>query len=342
MMNRRASAEKGADIFRAMPFTPRAPVPRGFTTRFAPAPTGHLHLGHVVSAIWVWGLARAQGGRVVLRLEDHDRGRCRPEYERGILDDLDWLGFAPDNGGTATFRAGRTPFRQRDNLARYEERLAALERDGVAYPCDCSRSGIARALAFPDHATGGATRTAGIARRAMEKAGVEPRYPGTCRSRALDPTRTPQRRARIATGHPERFTDLRLGAQSQDPDLQCGDVLLRDRNGNFTYQFCAVVDDLDQGVDFVIRGEDILASTGRQIRLARLLGRATPPLFLHHPLVRTRDGRKLSKSAGDTGVREARAAGRTRESVLGEAARLAGLHDAGTPLSPHELAGLFG
>lgn len=339
-----------------MPFTLREPVRPGFTTRFAPAPTGHLHLGHVVSAIWVWGFARAHAGRVLLRMEDHDRGRCRPEYERSILEDLDWLGFTPDNGGTATFRAGATPFRQSDSTPRYASLLAGLERDGLAYPCDCSRSGIARTLGSPledpttvafagttDPAavTGGVTRTAGIARRAREKAGIEPRYPGTCRTRGPDPSRTPARRIRIEPGHPESFDDLRLGAQTQDPDRQCGDFLARDRLGSFTYQFCAVVDDLRSGVDVVIRGEDILTSTGRQIRLARLLGRTTPPRFLHHPLVRTKDGRKLSKSAGDTGVRELRASGRSRDEVLGEAARLGGLHAPGTPLGADRLADLF-
>ena len=331
---------RAESILPLVPFTPHAPIPSGFTTRFAPAPTGHLHLGHVVSAIWVWGFARAHGGRVLLRIEDHDRGRCRPEYERGILDDLDWLGFVPDNGGTAAFRSTAIRFRQSDNLARYAEAIAQLERSGHAYPCDCSRSGIARALESNEGS--GIARSAGIVRRAQAKAGVEPRYPGTCRARGLDADRARARRVLMEAGSPEAFIDLRLGAQQQDPDLQCGDLLARDRNGNFTYQFAAVVDDLDHEVNLVIRGEDILGSTGRQIRLARLLGRATPPAFLHHPRVRTRDGRKLSKSAGDTGIRELRAAGRTREQVLGEAARLGGLHESGAALSPDELRGLFG
>jgi glutamyl-Q tRNA(Asp) synthetase len=321
-----------------MPFTPRAPIPPGFTTRFAPAPTGSLHLGHVVSAIWVWGIARAFSGRVLLRIEDHDAGRSRPEFERGILDDLDWLGFEPDNG-TASFRSGRTPLRQSDNLERYASRLAELEANGLAYPCDCSRSMIARvASAVP----GGPTRVADIARRAHEKAGTERRYLGTCRDRRLDASRVIARRVRIEGGTVETFDDLRLGPQAQDPDLQCGDFLLRDRNGNLTYQFCAVVDDSDQGVDLVIRGEDILDSTGRQLRLARLLGRAQPPRFLHHPLVRSSDGRKLSKSDGDTGIRHLRAAKRSRDSVLGEAAKLAGLHPSGAPLAQHEVPALFG
>ena len=322
-----------------MPFTPHAPLPSGFTTRFAPAPTGHLHLGHVASAIWVWGLARAHGGRVLLRIEDHDRGRCRKEYEEGILEDLDWLGFVPDNGGTATLRARTTRFRQSDNVLRYGEALMRLERASLAYPCDCSRSDIA--LAVGDKGAGVA-RPAGAPGPARRDSGAESRYPGTCRSRRLSDESTNARRVIVESRRAESFLDLRLGSQIQDPDLQCGDFLARDRNGNFTYQFATVVDDLDQEVNVVIRGEDILSSTGRQIRLGRLLGRAEQPRFLHHPLVRATDGRKLSKSAGDSGVRELRAAGRSRESVLGEAARLSGLHASGAPLSPDELPGLFG
>lgn len=296
-------------------------LPHGFTTRFAPAPTGYLHLGHIVNAVWVWGLARAHGGRVLLRLEDHDRGRCRPEYEQAILDDLDWLGFVPDGATTRDFRAGAHPQRQSDNLARYKARLAELERQELAYPCSCSRADIARATDTTE--------------------GTELRYPGTCRTRAVDPASTLARRIRVNAGTLEHFTDHRLGPQAQDPDLQCGDFLARDRHGNFTYQFCVVVDDLEQGVDLVIRGEDLLASTGRQLRLARLLGRATPPQYLHHPLIRHPDGRKLSKSAGDTGVRELRATGVTAAEVIGRAAALAGLDYDGAPISADHLAQLM-
>ncbi len=291
----------------------------GFTTRFAPAPTGYLHLGHAVNAVWVWGRARASGGRVLLRIEDHDRGRCRPEYERALLDDLDWLGLVPDGATTDDLRRGAHPQRQSDSSERYAARLAALEAAGLAYPCDCSRADVERAAG----------------------SGNALRYAGTCRDRGLDPASTPARRVRIDAGHPEHFTDLRLGPQTQDPDRQCGDLLVRDRSGNYTYQFCVVVDDLEQGVDVVIRGEDLLDSTGRQLRLARLLGRVSPPRFLHHPLVMHPDGRKLSKSSGDTGLGELRAAGRTREEVLGIAAHLGGLRATAAPLGPDALVDLF-
>lgn len=284
-------------------------LPPGFTTRFAPAPTGYLHLGHAVNAVWVWGVARAFGGQVLLRVEDHDRGRCRPEYEDALLDDLDWLGLVPDGMRTESFRHRMAhPQRQSDNDDRYAAHLAALESAGLCYPCTCP------------HAT---------------------RYPGTCRTRGLPRDATPARRVVMEAGRPERFEDLRLGAQSQDPDLQCGDVLVRDRHGNWTYQFAVVVDDFEQGVDVVIRGEDILDSTGRQVRLARLLGRERPPAFLHHPLVRHADGRKLSKSTNDTGLRDLRATGHGREEVLGVAAFYGGLQPEATPIEPGALGELL-
>jgi glutamyl/glutaminyl-tRNA synthetase len=139
----------------------------------------------------------------------------------------------------------------------------------------------------------------------------------------------------------ERFSDANLGGQEQEPALQCGDLLLRDRLGNWTYQFAVTVDDWGQGVDLVIRGEDLLGSTGRQIRLARMLGRAEPPAFFHHPLIRNPAGVKLSKANGDTGIRELRAAGVKPGAVLGLAAHLTGLLGRPRELRAGQLAELF-
>jgi glutamyl-Q tRNA(Asp) synthetase len=289
-------------------------------TRFAPSPTGCLHLGHVANAIYVWGIARALGGRVLLRLEDHDRGRCRPEYEAALLDDLVWLGLEPDQGRVDELRAGTSIWRQSDCGEVYASAVSRLAAEASVFACDCSRRDIAvdRGDAFNE----------------------ETRYPGRCRDRGLAPAPGRGVRVRIEPGE-ERFVDGRLGEQRQHPAEQCGDLLLRDRLGNWSYQFAVVVDDLRHSIDLVIRGEDLLSSTGRQLRLGRLLGRPTPPVFIHHPLIRKPSGEKLSKAAGDTGVRELRERGVTPAAVLGRAARLTGLIDRPRDLPPEELAGLF-
>jgi len=282
---------------------------RGWTTRFAPAPTGYLHLGHVANAIWVWGAARAFGGRVLLRIEDHDRGRSRPEYERALLEDLNWLGLAPD-----------LPLvRQSECEELYRSALARLDERGLVYACSCSRREI---LGESD-------------------GGEELRYPGTCRARGLDPREVVMRRVRLEREE-VLFEDLRLGHRAQVPAEQCGDLLARDRGGNWTYQFAVTVDDLEQQVDVVIRGEDLLPSTGRQIQLARLLGRHEPARFLHHPLIRHADGAKLSKSSGDTGIRELRERGRTAEQAIGAAAQAIGLVERWETLGVADLADAVG
>jgi glutamyl-Q tRNA(Asp) synthetase len=268
-------------------------------TRFAPAPTGFLHLGHIVNAIYVWGVARACGGRVLFRVEDHDRQRSRPEYEAEILRDLAWLGFAADE----------EPVRQSDRGDIYTQALGNLRRRGLVYGCTCTRSEIAALEA----------RAAG--------ADDELRYPGTCRDRGRAEGARVGVRVRLEPSV-ERFVDLRHGPQAQCPAVQCGDVLARDRDGNWTYQFAAVVDDFAQGVTLVVRGDDLLASTGRQLQIARLLGRADQPRFLHHALLMKSTGQipqKLSKSDGDSGIRDLRARGWTPERVIGHAASLAGL-----------------
>lgn len=274
------------------------------TTRFAPSPTGYLHLGHVVNAIYVWGIARARGGRVLLRLEDHDRLRSRPEYESAIAEDLDWLGFEPD--------AGRRPLlRQSDDDRAYAEALERLRHTHHVYACDCSRREI----------------------------GSE-RYPGTCRHRGLVERPGLGLRVQIDPGD-EHFVDGLLGPQRQSPAGEYGDLLIRDRDGHWTYQWTVTVDDHRQNVTSVIRGTDLLSSTGRQIRLARMLGRAEPPEFAHHPLLRKPSGEKLSKSSHDTGVRELRAAGLQPAEVIGAAAAAVGLMREGKPIAASRVQDLF-
>jgi glutamyl-tRNA synthetase/glutamyl-Q tRNA(Asp) synthetase len=248
-------------------------------TRFAPSPTGYLHLGHVVNAIYTWGITRALGGRVLLRIEDHDRIRSRPQFEAALLEDLDWLGFVPD--------AGRDPVvRQRDRDQIYEQALATLRTRAHVYACRCSRKEI-----------GGEV------------------YPGTCRHLGLPDGSGPPEGGPHVPGGPHVRTGLRV--QLADAS---GDLLLRDRDGHWTYQFCVVVDDLRQGISLVVRGDDLRGSTPRQIELARLLGRERPPVFVHHPLILKPNGEKVSKAAGDSGVRDLRAAGLSPEEVIGRAA----------------------
>jgi glutamyl/glutaminyl-tRNA synthetase len=280
-------------------------------TRFAPAPTGLLHLGHVVNAIYVWGVAAASGGRVLLRIEDHDAQRSRRDYELALLDDLDWLGFVPDIFSTAMFRAGRCEGRQSDRHGLYRAELDRLIARGLVYGCDCSR-------------------------RALDSAA----YPGTCRDRGLPLTDGVGWRVRLESTE-EVFVDGLAGSQRQVPAEQCGDVLVHDRLGNWTYQWAVSVDDTRQAITHVIRGRDLLESTGRQIALARLLGRDLPPAFLHHALVMKSATQKLSKSDGDSGVRDLRARGWSAEEVIGHAAHLAGLTPTTAPIRAVDVARWF-
>jgi glutamyl-tRNA synthetase/glutamyl-Q tRNA(Asp) synthetase len=198
--------------------------------------------------------------------------------------------------------------RQSDRHAFYEDALARLASAGMTFVCDCTRREIG--------------------------AGT---YPGTCRGRGLSAGPDRGVRVRMEPGE-ERFDDLLLGPQVQDPARQTGDVLLRDRHGLWTYQFAATVDDFTQGVTHVIRGDDLLDSTGRQIRIARMLGRSAPPVFLHHPLIMKSPAQKLSKSDADTGIRALRADGWSAPRVIGLAAALAGLIPAPRDLDVADLA----
>ena len=247
----------------------------------------------MANAVWTWGVAHAVGAEVLLRIEDHDRQRCRPEFDAALLEDLDWLGFTPDAG----------PFRQSDADAEraYADAGARLRSDGLVYGCDCTRSTFAAWARTHDRAWSG------------------PGCPGSCRERQVE---GPVLRV-VVGGGTEAWIDMAVGA-SEGEVAPSGDPPIRDRNGNWTYGFCVVVDDLRHEIDLVVRGADLLEATSTQMRLARVLGRATPPTFLHHPLVQRPDGSKLSKSAGDTGVRELRAAGVSATEVIDRASSATG------------------
>jgi glutamyl/glutaminyl-tRNA synthetase len=233
------------------------------------------------------------GASVLFRIEDHDRQRSRAAFEDALIEDLGWLGFVADEG----------PVRQTDADAgaAYASALDRLTAADRVYRCGCTRATFAAWAR--DHG------------RDWSGSGC----PGACRTRALAGDAATSLRVALGDGT-ESFDDLLVGRQEAEPAAS-GDLVARDRAGNWTYGFAVVVDDLRQDVDLVVRGEDLLPETTRQIRLGWLLGRNEPPRFLHHPLIRKPSGAKLSKSDGDTGVRDLRAADRTPDDVRAEAAR---------------------
>lgn len=251
------------------------------------------------------------GSRVLLRVEDHDRERSRAIYERAMLEDLEWLGFVPDAG----------PVRQADTAALYEGALELLRAKAPVYACDCTRS----------------TYAAWTAQHGTHWAGSG--CPGDCRDRQLEPTDDMTLRVAFGPGI-ESWEDRLLGPRAGDPSAS-GDPPLRDRHGNWTYGFAVVVDDLRQSISLVVRGEDLADATPAQIRLGRLLGRLRAPEFAHHPLIRKPGGGKLSKSDGDHGVRDLRAAGWKPADVIGAAAAATGLIPFAHSLEPRRVQQLF-
>lgn len=283
---------------------------RPVTTRFAPSPTGPLHLGHALAAIIAHDLARAAGGRFLLRIEDIDRARCRPEFEAGIVADLRWLGIDWDGA----------VLRQSERLGRYAARLAALAAEGLAYPCFCTRGAIAAELARMPGAPQGAEG---------------PLYPGTCRRLSAD-----ERAARLTAGEAAAWRlDVAAGVERIGPAGLCfeetgrgpggehgsiavdpaaaGDVVLGRRDLGVSYHLAVVLDDHEQGVSLVSRGEDLFASTHVQRLLQAVLG-LDVPRYHHHRLVRDAAGRRLAKRDRDLALAALRAAGTTPAQVRRE------------------------
>lgn len=279
------------------------------TTRFAPSLTGYLHLGHVLHMIHVWGIARSTGGRVVSRIEDHDQSRNRPEYEPAILADMQWLGFVPDLGISVENAPIPSFYRQSDCAHRYEDALRILEGKGLVYGCECSRKEI-------------------LAKQANRPG--ELCYTGTCAEKNLSLSGNTVR-FRVPDGE-VIFDDLALGERCQTPSTQCGDFSLRDRTGQWTYQFCCVCDDIRQGINLVVRGEDILLSTGRQIQLFQALDSPTPAYF-HHPLVCDAHGEKLSKRQRSESITQLRESGVSAKKIIGHVAFEGGLIPESRPMS---------
>ena len=248
------------------------------TGRFAPSPSGRLHLGNLACSLLAWLSAKSQGGRIVLRIEDLDAERCPRIYADLLEQDLDWLGLAWDEGGSTGGPNG--PYYQSECAEIYTASYKKLEERGLVYPCFCSRAQL-HAASAPHTSDGNVV------------------YPGTCRG--LTAAEIEEKRKKKAPAYrlmvPDEditFVDGCMGPHTENLLHDCGDFYLRRADGVFAYQLAVVVDDARMGVTEVVRGADLLSSTARQLYLYRLLGLQAPG-FAHCPLLLAPDGRRLSK-----------------------------------------------
>jgi len=302
-----------------------SPTYRG---RLAPSPTGALHLGNARTFLIAWLRARSQGGALVMRMEDLDHPKNKPGAATAALEDLRWLGFdwdeGPDIGGPCA------PYTQTERKVVYSQALAKLDRQGQVYPCVCSRRDVESGQSAP-HTEDGLY------------------YPGTCRGRfadyetarrSLPPGRLPAWRFRVPDGETVSFDDGFCGTYAQDVSAVSGDfVLARDPQGA-GYMLAVAVDDAAMGITEVVRGEDLLPATPRQVLLYRALG-LTPPAFLHVPLVVSEEGRRLAKRHGDTRIRAFRDAGLRPEKIIGLLAWWCGWAAWGESLTLHDVLQRF-
>jgi glutamyl-tRNA synthetase len=278
-------------------------------TRFAPSPTGDLHLGGAWTALASWVVARRAGGMSTLRFEDLDAPRVVAGARARIEEDLRWLGLDWDE----------EPLEQSARSALYEQAVAAVAGRGVGYPCDCSRAEIARAASAPHE-------------------GEEAVYPGFCRDR--DPSRPMKRPPALRARVPDEvvaYEDGAVGRFAQNLRREVGDFVLRRGDGVFAYQLAVVVDDAAMGITDVVRGADLVGSTPRQIWLARELAVAAPR-FVHVPLVVAPDGARLEKRTHGATVRGLREAGVSAEAIVGTLARGLGLWKAPSAASAIDVA----
>jgi glutamyl-tRNA synthetase len=277
-------------------------------TRFAPSPTGDLHVGGAWTALASWALARASDGATVLRVEDIDTPRVVRGSASRIAEDLAWLGLdwneGPEVGGP------HASYTQSERARLYDARLAGLEAAGLTYPCDCSRAEIARVASAPH-------------------AGEELVYPGTCRDlpRDREMKRAPAIRLRVPDGATVLFDDLVRGRIEQHVDVSVGDFVLRRGDGVYAYQLVVAVDDAEMAISHVVRADDLLASTPRQILLMRLLGvrHEQIPSYAHVPMVVAATGDRLAKRVGGATIRSLRERGFTAADIVGGLAHGLGL-----------------
>jgi glutamyl/glutaminyl-tRNA synthetase len=254
--------------------------------RFAPSPTGYLHEGHLLSALYVWAMAKLKNYHIHLRIEDHDLSRARNEYIDSIYEDLEWFGLEWDSES-----------KQSDRHEIYETALKKLNKENLIYGCHCSRKSLS--MENPSSPDG------------------EVIYQKHCLNKALPITSPNTIRLKVESTLIQ-WNDLRLGFFEENPALQCGDFALKDRLGQWTYQFAVVIDDMEENIGMIVRGEDLRNSTARQILLMSLLGKTTPPLYFHHSLLYDpQTGLKLSKRQQSQSLRAERMNAIAPEEILG-------------------------
>ncbi len=295
----------------------------GVVGRFAPSPSGRLHLGNLACSLLAWLSAKQQGGKIVLRIEDLDAERCPRKYADQLEEDLRWLGLVWEEGGSTG--GPHAPYYQSECSGIYREQYAKLEAQGLVYPCFCSRAQL-HAASAPHTSDGNVI------------------YPGTCRD--LTPAEIAEKRKQKAPAYRLRvpdeeivFVDGCMGEHRENLLRDCGDFYLRRADGVFAYQLAVVVDDARMGVTEVVRGSDLLSSTARQLYLYRLLG-LPAPRFAHCPLLLAPDGRRLSKRDGDQSLENLRAR-YTAEEIVGKLAYVYGLQPAPAPRTPESLIADF-
>lgn len=297
-----------------------APVIASYRGRLAPSPTGQLHFGIARTCLVAWLRARAAGGTLVMRVEDLDPPRVVSGAAEAIAGDLRWLGIDWDEGpalGGEPARGDFGPYVQSDRGQHYEAALRRLREAGLLFECSCTRREVAEASSAPHGDLG-------------------PLYPGTCHDGPTHPERPRALRFRMPAPA-EGFRDLLHGPV---PGGVADDFVVRRADGLYAYQLAVVVDDIAMGITEVVRGDDLLGSTPRQLALYRALG-ADPPAFLHVPLVLGPDAKRLSKRHGAVAIAEHRAAGRSPEAVVGRMAASLGLAMPGERLRPEQLLPRF-
>lgn len=296
--------------------------------RFAPSPTGRMHLGNVYAALLSWLSVRSQGGEWVLRIEDLDPQRSKIEFAKQIEDDLRWLGLNWDEGGLASAKSHKKEdsFVQSERGEIYEKYLKILEEHHLTYPCFCSRADI-------------------LATQAPHESDGRIVYAGTCRGKKIEnssrpPAARPPATRLIVPDKEIAFVDLHYGKQSVNLARHCGDFILRRGDGAWAYQLAVVVDDALMGITEVVRGRDLLLSSPQQIFLHNLLG-FTSPQFAHFPLLCNSSGQRLCKRDKNLDLGEIRKTGITPEKIIGKLAFWSKLIDREEPVLPQELISEF-